>query len=229
MLFQFFLWHPYDSDVGTFKDVPEVLQPLLIFLNSSFFILFWLNVYLFLLVQINLSPSFFPSLLVPYMFFFISLLQCLHFFLYFGTILNQWSILLTSVLNSPSDRLAISSSFSSAFGTLICYFIWAIFFVLVHLLCCKGRDLRYFPGWGVLHGGAICGGGVREGTMLLAWLSAHFQSFPPLPTSKLGPPGADSRVGGFVYILGPCGSLQRTLLRGWKFLQPLHPPQVFTV
>ena len=103
------------------------------------------------------------------------------------------------------------------------------FFVLAYLLCCKGRDLRYFPGWGVLHGGAICGGGVREGTMLLAWLSAHFQSFPPLPTSKLGPPGADSRVGGFVYILGPCGSLQRTLLRGWKFLQPLHPPQVFTV
>ena len=39
--------------------------------------------------------------------------------------------------------------------------------------------------------------------MLLAWLSAVFQSLPPLPTSKLSPFGADSWVGGFVYILGP--------------------------
>ena len=30
-----------------------------------------------------------------------------------------------------------------------------------------------------------------------------FQSFPPLPTRKLGLSGADSRVGGLVYILGP--------------------------
>ena len=56
----------------------------------------------------------------------------------------------------------------------------------------------------------VCGGGVREGTMLLAQLSTSFQSLPPLPTSKLGPSGADSQVGGFVYILGPCGSLQRS-------------------
>ena len=34
------LWHPYDSDVGTFKVVPGVPKPLLIFLNSFFFILF---------------------------------------------------------------------------------------------------------------------------------------------------------------------------------------------
>ena len=48
--------------------------------------------------------------------------------------------------------------------------------------------------------------------MALAPLSAGFQSLPPLPTSKLGPSGADSQVGGFVYALGLCGSLQRTLL-----------------
>ena len=59
---------------------------------------------------------------------------------------------------------------------------------------------------------AVCGGGVWEGTVLLAQLSADFQSLPPLPTSELGPSGADSQVGGFVYILGPCGSLQGTLL-----------------
>ena len=36
--------------------------------------------------------------------------------------------------------------------------------------------------------------------------------------------------GGFVYVLGPCGSLQWTLLSGWEFLllQP-QPPQVFSI
>ena len=60
--------------------------------------------------------------------------------------------------------------------------------------------------------GAVCWGGVQERTMLLAQLLARFQSLPPLPTSKLGPSGADSRVGGFVYVLGPSGFLQRPLL-----------------
>ena len=52
-------------------------------------------------------------------------------------------------------------------------------------------------------------GSEREQCRLLSsWLLAGFQSLPLLPTNKLGPSGADSRVGGFVYILGPCGSLQ---------------------
>ena len=38
--------------------------------------------------------------------------------------------------------------------------------------------------------------------MLLPGLSASFQSFPPLSTSKLGPYGADSWVHWFVYVLG---------------------------
>ena len=59
---------------------------------------------------------------------------------------------------------------------------------------------------------AVCGGGVQEGTMTLDLLSAGFQSLPPLPTIKLGPSGAESQVGGFVYVLGSCGSPQRTLL-----------------
>ena len=63
-----------------------------------------------------------------------------------------------------------------------------------------------------LHCGTVHGGGVRERTMALAPLSAGFQSLPPLPISQLGPSGADSQVGGFVYVLGPCGSLQQTLL-----------------
>ena len=36
-------------------------------------------------------------------------------------------------------------------------------------------------------------------------------------------------VSGFVYILGPCGSLQWTLLWGWEFLLPLQPPHIFLV
>ena len=47
MLFLFSFWHPYDSDVGMFKDVLEVPKPLLSLLNSYFFILFLLNVSFF--------------------------------------------------------------------------------------------------------------------------------------------------------------------------------------
>ena len=63
--------------------------------------------------------------------------------------------------------------------------------------------------------------------MPLAWLLTCFQSLPPLPTNKLGPSGSDSRVG--VYILGPSGSLQQTLLWGWEFLLTPQPPHVFSV
>ena len=56
--------------------------------------------------------------------------------------------------------------------------------------------------------GPVCERGAREGTILLACLFAGFQPLLLLPTSKLGPSDADSQVGGFVYILGPRGSLQ---------------------
>ena len=65
---------PYDLDVGTFKVVPEVPKPLLVFLSSCFFILHLLDVYFSLLFQIvDLNPVSFPSLLVFCIFFFISL------------------------------------------------------------------------------------------------------------------------------------------------------------
>ena len=38
-----------------------------------------------------------------------------------------------------------------------------------------------------MHHGTVCGGGIREGTMLLAWLSPCFQSLPSLSTNRLGP------------------------------------------
>ena len=45
-------------------------------------------------------------------------------------------------------------------------------------------------------------GRAPEGTMPLAQTLSGFQSLLPLPTSKLGPSGAKSWVGGFVYVLG---------------------------
>ena len=57
-----------------FGDVPEVPKPLFVFLNSFFFLLFWLNAYVFLTFQIiDLALALSPSLLVPCRFFFISL------------------------------------------------------------------------------------------------------------------------------------------------------------
>ena len=81
----------------------------------------------------------------------------------------------------------------------------------------------------LLHCDTVCGRGVQEGTMALALLSTGFQSLPLLPTIKLGHSGADSWAGRFVYVLGSCGSLQQTLLCGWKFLPPPQPSQVFSV
>ena len=72
-------------------------------------------------------------------------------------------------------------------------------------------------------------GGGQEGTMQFVLHSVSFQSLPLLPTIKLGPSGADSQVGEFVYILEPCGSLQWTLLWGWESLLPPQPPRVFSV
>ena len=41
MFFLFSFWHPYDLYVETFEVVPDLPKPLLIFLNSCFFILFF--------------------------------------------------------------------------------------------------------------------------------------------------------------------------------------------
>ena len=70
----------------------------------------------------------------------------------------------------------------------------------------------------------------RVGAMAPASLSSGFQSFTPLPTIKLGPSGAGSRVCGPVHTLGPCGSLQRPLLCGWEsLLLPPQPPRAFSI
>ena len=59
------------------------------------------------------------------------------------------SILITSVLNCASDRLAISSSLSCIFsGALKCSVIWAFFFGSWCVCYLKGRSLRCSLGWG---------------------------------------------------------------------------------
>ena len=104
------------------------------------------------------------------------------------------------------------------------------FFVLAHPFRCKGQSFRYSPGQGnpyccvvVLYVGE---GSEREQYHLLGSQLAF--SATPTNHSKLGPSGTDSQVGGFVYILGPCGSLQGTVLFGWEFYWPPEPSQVFT-
>ena len=66
--------------------------------------------------------------------------------------------------------------------------------------------------------------------MAPAPLSTRLQSFTLLPTIKLGSSGAGSRVGGPVHALGPRGSLQRPLPRGWEsLLLPPQPPRAFSI
>ena len=114
----------------------------------------------------------------------------------------------------------------------MCSFSWAICFILVHMLRKRGGALGIHQGGVTLVAALWCcmWGRGWEGAMALVLLSASFPSLPPLPASKLGAPGTDSQVGGFVYTLGPCGSLEQTLLWGWEFLLlPPQPPQVFSI
>ena len=117
--------------------------------------------------------------------------------------------------------------FSSISGALICSFIWALFLYLSTLLHCKGQSLRYSPGQGnplccivTLYMGERL---EREQCHLLSSQLAlsNFICYPQANWALL--------VGRFVYVIGPCGSLQWTLLWGWEFLPPPQPPQIFSV
>ena len=81
----------------------------------------------------------------------------------------------------------------------------------------------------LLHVGAVCVGGVQEGTMQLVQFSPDFSHLPGYPQLNWALLVILRWVGGFAYILRPCGSLQRTFLWGLKFLPLLPPPQVFSV
>ena len=104
------LWYPCNSDTGMFKVVPEVPKPLFIFLNSCFFILFQLNIYIFLILQIiGLSPGFLPFTVGSlYIFLYFTLYTLHSSFMFWLYSIISVSILITGVLNCASDRLAIS-------------------------------------------------------------------------------------------------------------------------
>ena len=84
----------------------------------------------------------------------------------------------------------------------------------------------------------MCGGGLREGTMLLPgfWrcvlhlpCSIHFTHFPYTTGALLAiAQVVNPRVGGFAYILSPWRPFIQTPLKIWQFIPPTQPPPVFT-
>ena len=118
-----------------------------------------MNVSFFLLVHtVHLSPSLLPITVGSLYIFLYFTFQSLNFFLNCVTKLtNSVRILITSVLNCASYRLAISLLLSSIFGVLICSFTWAVFFVCQHacyivrggaLDICQGRATHITVGEG---------------------------------------------------------------------------------
>ena len=59
--------------------------------------------------------------------------------------------------------------------------------------------------------------------MALAPVCAGFRLLSLLPIIKLGPSGADSQMGGLVYVLGPCGSLQQLSCEAGSFSCCFNP------
>ena len=96
--------------------------------------------------------------------------------------------------------------------------LWSIlsfgphFFVSMYLLRCMGLSLRYSPGWGnpCCHIVVLYVGRSQRGNRAACLVLGGFQSLPLPPTNKLGHSGADSQVGGWVYVLGTCRSFQWT-------------------
>ena len=81
-------------------------------------------------------------------------------------------------------------------------------------LCYVAALWRCMWGWGLRGNNADCSA--------LCQLSVTSSA-----THKQNGPSADSWMGGFVYVLGPCGFLQWTLLWGWGFSHHLSPHRFF--
>ena len=104
----------------------------------------------------------------------------------------------------------------------------------MHLLSCIGQSLRYLPALPLC--GSVSGEEVREGTVLLPGFWKFAQHFPVIsPTSPCAAGALLSvarvvvpRMGGFVYILEPCGPFKWALLRDPQFLLLAQPLLVFT-
>ena len=96
------------------------------------------------------------------------------------------------------------------------------FFGLLHLLCFKVWSFRYSPGQGSC--GLYVGKGSEREQCHLPGSCPTFHHSSHFSQVDCALSGADSQVGGFVYILRPHASLQQTLLWDWEFLLlPQHP------
>ena len=92
---------------------------------------------------------------------------------------NSVSILITSVLNCASDRLAISSSLSSIFGALICSF--GPYFLSPQACYVVRVELRYSPGQGDPHCCGVTlyvGRGPSKGFLCSLLVFSHFPCYP---------------------------------------------------
>ena len=144
------------------------------------------------------------------------------------------SILITSVLNCASDRLAISLSLNFLFfwSFDLFFHLGHFFFVLGHLLCSRGWSHRFSPGWGNPHC-CMWGRGSRRNNGACSSL-CQFSVTTSTTHSLIGPfwcwfPGWRACVH-CRSLQTPCGSLQEALLSGWEFLLlPPQAPQVFSI
>ena len=134
-------------------------------------------------------PVSYPSLLGPCTFSFISLCMSIllsfcdqtQSFLWAFWLSVFWTLHLICCLSPPWLVLFLEFWSVLSFGPY--------FFVSVHLICSNRQSLG-IPQGRATHIAALwhcLGGGVREGTMPLAWLSPHFPSLPLLPASGLCP------------------------------------------
>ena len=170
--------------------VLEVPQLLLIFLKSCFFILFWLNVYFFLLFQIvDLRPSFLPCNVGSLYIFLYFILYSLHFFLYFAVILNHFCEHPDSnVMNSAS--LLVAQFFFTSFDLFfhLGHISWSwcsCYVVRGRALGIRQGGITHFPvSWCCMWGRGLRG---NSAACQLAWLSPNFLSLPLIPTSGLCP------------------------------------------
>ena len=189
----------------------------------------WMFIYSFCSKLVIWFLVSFLSLLVPCRFFFIS---------HNATFIAAWVFFMLQWVSGASWLPVFGTVHVIGWLSLYCL---VVFFLELWTVLSYGYFFFFFLVSGsLLHSkgqqpmrlccGTICGGGVREGAVPLALFPDSFQLLPLWHTNKLGPSGADSWVGGLVYILEPCGSLQWTLLWGWEFLLLLpQPSQVFSI
>ena len=87
------------------------------------------------------------------------------------------------------------------------------------------------PGWYKPCGGVVTlyvGEGSKRQKRCLLGPQTAFSHFPHYPQVNWALVVLSPQVGRFVYVLGPCVSLQPTLLLGWEFYPSPQSPQDFT-